>query len=131
MVKAKYKNVHILFDENLTTEFCTDDNTEQFKLHFTEIHKQVNSLENHQGALCTSMTRRVIPVGLRFWQGHPCWTGQRVKVRRKVIHRLPRLGVGHWTEKVFRYGNSNGRYQNNWINWLPELLEDTEVKAGR
>lgn len=99
MVIAKYKNVHILFDENLRTDFCTDDNTEQFKLHFTEINKQVDSLENHQGALCTSMTRRVMPVGLRFWQGHPCWTGQRVKVRRKVIHLLPRLGVGRWTEK--------------------------------
>ena len=27
----------------------------------------------------------------------------------------PQVGGGRWTEKVFRYGNSNGRYQNNWI----------------
>lgn len=92
MVTAKYKNVHILFDENLKTDFCTDDNTEQFKLHFTEIHKQVNSLENHQGALCTSMTRRVMPVGLRFWQGHPRWTGLKGKGQTKSDPPAPQVG---------------------------------------
>ena len=128
MVTAKYKNVHIL---NLKTDFCTDDNTEQFKLHFTEIHKQVNSLENHQGALCTSMTRRVMPVGLRSWQGHPCWTAQRVKVRRKAIHRLPRLGVGAGLKKSFVTGTATEDTKTIGYNWLLELSEDTVMKAGR
>ena len=33
--------MRILLDEKLNTDFFTDDNTEQFKLHFTEIHTQV------------------------------------------------------------------------------------------
>ena len=32
-ITAKYKNRPILFDEKLKTDFCTEDNTEQFKLH--------------------------------------------------------------------------------------------------
>ena len=47
--------------------------------------------------------------------GSPMLDRSKGKGQTKSDPPAPQVGVGHWTEKVFRYGNSNGRYQNNWI----------------
>ena len=216
-ITATYKNRPILFDEKLKTDFCTEDNTEQFKLHLQRyINKwtpwriitllwsrglvYLNDPESYASGAWVLAGSPMLDrsKGKRQTKSDPpapqvggwvtwdqasifffCFFGSRGKknnawyiyltssqpppnlhnltfawpVMFLANKRLPngnqilarimsllksvlgkknlRLGVGRWTEKVFRYGNSNGGYQNNWINWLPELSEDTVLKAVR
>jgi len=51
------------------------------------LHVGVSTL-SWWGGLSTSVTQRTIPAVRSYWQGLPCWTGQRVGVRQREIPKL-------------------------------------------
>ena len=62
-------------------------------------------------------------------------TSRKVEVRRKVIHWPSRLRVGYWAnipvpQKVFCYGNSKRRNQNNRIRGVASIYPHTPVRTA-